>query len=264
MFLDSGWMDEVTRNYLLGEMDDKVYGQRIESIRRFERQLTDNGYLVMKFFCHISKKEQKKRIEYLEDNVDTRWRVSDNDRWQNHHYKQCQECYSRYLEDTNFPAAPWYVVDGSSKKWAELQTLELLTEGIEIALQNQSLAVPLLQNVFPLAKCPFCRRSDWINPLQRKNIRKSFPDCKSILGSFITGCTAKEYRWSSFMKAGMQRERAEISKGSREPLIRGGMRSIPLQVRNPMKRQGIICGVSGPGFQRPAILPFLTEAGTAE
>ena len=91
MFLDSGWMDEVTRNYLLGEMDDKVYGQRIESIRRFERQLTDNGYLVMKFFCHISKKEQKKRIEYLEDNVDTRWRVSDNDRWQNHHYKQCQE-----------------------------------------------------------------------------------------------------------------------------------------------------------------------------
>lgn len=154
MFLDSGWMDEVTRNYLLGEMDDKVYGQRIESIRRFERQLTDNGYLVMKFFCHISKKEQKKRIEYLEDDVDTRWRVSDNDRWQNHHYKQCQECYSRYLEDTNFPAAPWYVVDGSSKKWAELQTLELLTEGIEIALQNKSLAVPLLQNVFPLAKMP--------------------------------------------------------------------------------------------------------------
>ena len=54
MFLDSGWMDEVTRNRVHGEMDQKTYEQRIDSIRRFERQLTDNGYLVMKFFCHIS------------------------------------------------------------------------------------------------------------------------------------------------------------------------------------------------------------------
>ena len=50
MLLDSGWMDEVTRKCLHGEMDKKTYEQRIGSIRRFERQLTDNGYLVMKFF----------------------------------------------------------------------------------------------------------------------------------------------------------------------------------------------------------------------
>ncbi|MDE6974307.1 MAG: phosphate--AMP phosphotransferase, partial [Lachnospiraceae bacterium] len=57
-------------------------------------------------------------------------------------------------EDTHAPSAPWYVIDAKSKKWAELQALDILTQGIEIALQNQSLAVPLLQNVFPLVKMP--------------------------------------------------------------------------------------------------------------
>lgn len=154
MFLDSGWMDEVVRTRVHGEMDQKTYEQRIESIRRFERQLTDNGYLVMKFFCHISEKEQKKRIEGLLDDIDTRWRVSENDKWQNKHYEKCLGVFDRYLEDTNTPSAPWYIIDARSRKWAALQALETLTQGIEIALQNQSLAVPLLQNVFPLVKMP--------------------------------------------------------------------------------------------------------------
>ena len=74
--------------------------------------------------------------------------------WQNKHYEKCGLVFDRYLEDTHAPSAPWYVIDAKSKKWAELQALDILTQGIEIALQNQSLAVPLLQNVFPLVKMP--------------------------------------------------------------------------------------------------------------
>ena len=58
--MDSGWMDEVTGLRLHGKLGRREYEMRIDSIRRFERQLTDNGYLVMKFFFHISEKEQKK------------------------------------------------------------------------------------------------------------------------------------------------------------------------------------------------------------
>ena len=154
MFLDSGWMDEITGSVLQGEMDQKTYEQRIGSIRRFERQLTDNGYLLLKFFCHISEKEQKKRILALEEDIDTRWRVGKDDKWQNKNYDKCVEVFGRYMEDTNAPSAPWYVIDAKSAKWAELQALETLTQGIDVALQNQSLAVPLLQNVFPLEKMP--------------------------------------------------------------------------------------------------------------
>lgn len=154
VFLDSGWMDEVTGLRLRGKLKSKEYEMRLDSIRRFERQLTDNGYLVMKFFFHISKKEQKKRIENLLEDIDTAWRVNENDRWQNKHYEKCMEVFDHYLEMTNAPSAPWYIVNAESRKWAELQVLETLTEGIEIALQNKALAVPLLQNVFPLVQMP--------------------------------------------------------------------------------------------------------------
>ena len=63
MFLDTGWMDEITRQRLNGEMDDKVYEQRLESVRNFERQLTDNGYVVLKNLRHdnIVRKEDGKQ-----------------------------------------------------------------------------------------------------------------------------------------------------------------------------------------------------------
>ena len=64
-FLDSGWADEVVSAKLQGKLNDEEYSNKIDSIKRFERQLTDNGYLVMKFFFHISHKEQKERIEEL-------------------------------------------------------------------------------------------------------------------------------------------------------------------------------------------------------
>lgn len=60
-FLVGSWMKEVTRDFVQGELDEKEYNNRLASIKCFERQLTDNGYLVLKFFFHIDEKEQKKR-----------------------------------------------------------------------------------------------------------------------------------------------------------------------------------------------------------
>lgn len=152
MFLDSGWMDEITQECLNGTLEEKEYKKKIESVKRFERQLTDNGYLVMKFFFQISQKEQKKRIDALKEDKNTKWRVSGKDDWQNKHYEKCMNVFDRYLNDTNAPADPWYLIDAKNKKWAELQVLETLVSGIDTALKNSNLAVPLLQNVFPIEK----------------------------------------------------------------------------------------------------------------
>ena len=153
-FYNTGWMDEVTRGMLDGTISSSLYEKKIDSIRRFERQLTDNGYLVLKFFAHISEEEQKRRLDLLKSDIDTKWRVSGYDLWQNAHYKQCAKVFEKYLENTDTPSAPWYIIDAGSEKWALLQVLERLNEGIEIAIQNHSLAVPLLQNTFSLVKMP--------------------------------------------------------------------------------------------------------------
>ncbi|MBQ9061640.1 MAG: polyphosphate:AMP phosphotransferase [Eubacterium sp.] len=150
-FFDTCWMGGVTRGVLNGEIDyGAPYQEKIREINLTERQLTDNGYLVMKFFFHIGRKEQKRRLEELLADKNTRWRVNDDDLWENANYKLCREVYDQYLEDTNRSNAPWYIIDAKDKRWAELQVLQFLNQGIDTALKNSALAVPILQNTFPL------------------------------------------------------------------------------------------------------------------
>ncbi|MBQ9274465.1 MAG: polyphosphate:AMP phosphotransferase [Succinivibrio sp.] len=153
-FFDSSWMDDVTRSYLKGETGKEEYQRQIASIKRFERQLSDNGYLVVKFFFHIDQKEQKHRLHELSADKHASWRVGQWDLWQNEHYDECLKVYDRYLENTNQFVVPWYIVDSDNRKAAELQVTEILVKNISIALQNTQRAVPILQNTFPLASMP--------------------------------------------------------------------------------------------------------------
>ena len=152
MFLEGSWMDEVTGEYLQGKMKEEEYQRKLRSIRQFERQLTDNGYIVLKFFFHIEEKEQRKRMKHLLEEKQTRWRVSDEDLWQNHHYDRCLEVYSSYLRETNQSQAPWYIIDAENKKWAECSILDIMINRINVELSNHARAVPILQNMFPLRK----------------------------------------------------------------------------------------------------------------
>ncbi len=153
-FYDGGWIEQTATEFLRGQLYEQDYAARLESIQRFERQLTDNGYLVMKFFLHIDREEQERRLDTLRADKDTAWRATDFDLWQNTHYKKCRKVFDHALAMTNTPAAPWYILDASDPKWTELQALETLVQGIHVALQNQAKSVPLLPNTFPLVTMP--------------------------------------------------------------------------------------------------------------
>ena len=156
-FYDTYWMNDVINGLMDKTLSEKQYADRIRSINTTERSLTDNGYLVMKFFFQIDKKEQKKRLDALLDDRNTKWRVTSEDLYENKHYSRFEKAYDRYLADTNRSAAPWYVIDTDNAKWAELQVLRFLNQGIDTALKNHSLAVPILQNTFPLSPVPLLK-----------------------------------------------------------------------------------------------------------
>ena len=153
-FFDTYWLEEVANGVMSGEMSEEEYKQKIHSINTTERSLHDNGYLILKFFFQIGRKEQKKRLEALAADKNTRWRVNGEDRKENRNYGKCLEVYDRFLEDTNRSVAPWYIIDAEDTKWAELQVLRFLNQGIDTALKNQALAAPILQNPFPLKQMP--------------------------------------------------------------------------------------------------------------
>ena len=155
-FFDGSWMGEVTSMFLHEEISEKEYKSHLTSIKRFERQLNDNGYLVVKLFFHIDEKTQKKRLAELEKNESTSWRVSKRDKWQNKHYEKCFDVFDEYIEATNQFVAPWYFIDAVNKKWSELQMTEILIDSIDTALANAEThqKAPMLQNTFPMKKMP--------------------------------------------------------------------------------------------------------------
>lgn len=180
-FFDGGWMDDVTRTYLHGHIDAAQYREKIQSVRRFERQLTDNGYLVMKFFFHISQKEQKRRIRGLLESESTSWRVGKEDLWQNNHYERCLDVYDKYLFDTNQSGNPWYLVDAKNKRWSELQVTEMLVQGIEVALANGQFAAPLLQNTFPLKQTSKLSEVELSSQMAIEDYRLELKNCQKRL-----------------------------------------------------------------------------------
>lgn len=154
VFFDRCWMEEVVSQQMSGALNDAEYRRRMRSITTTERSLTDNGYLVMKFFLHIGKKTQRERLDALLADEQNRWRVDDDDLRENDNYDDYLDAYGRYLTNTNSPSAPWYIVEATNRKWTELQVLQFLNQGIETALANSAYARPILQNVFPLMRMP--------------------------------------------------------------------------------------------------------------
>jgi len=180
-FLEGGWMDEIVESRVHGDLSDRRYRDKVESIKRFERTLADNGYLVLKFFVHIDQDLQKDRLEELADNKNTKWRVSSEDLWQNKHYEKYLETYDAYMNDTNLSCAPWYIIDGKHKKWAELQMLEVLTCGIDTALMNRNTVAPVLQNIFPLDPIPKLCDIPLDQKMSEEEYRKELEKCQKRL-----------------------------------------------------------------------------------
>ena len=94
------------KEYLGGDISDGEYVRRIKSTEVLERQLTNDGYLIVKLFLHISQKTQRERLRSLEGDRDTSWRVSRNDWRQNKNYQKTLNAFDDYLEKTNFAWAP--------------------------------------------------------------------------------------------------------------------------------------------------------------
>ncbi|MDO9598241.1 MAG: polyphosphate:AMP phosphotransferase [Azoarcus sp.] len=118
--LFNNWYTEPIRERVERSSKKADLDQRLDEIRRFEEMLTREGVLLVKFWFHLSKDGQKKRLKDLEKDPKTRWRVTERD-W--HFY----ELYDRYrdvaghaLRLTSTGDCPWTIVDGSDERFRAL------------------------------------------------------------------------------------------------------------------------------------------------
>jgi PPK2 family polyphosphate:nucleotide phosphotransferase len=108
-----------------------VWKRRFREINNFERYLTDNGVVILKFFLYVSKAEQKRRFLARIDEEDKNWKLSPNDAKERAHWDDYMRAYEDVFTNTSTEAAPWYIVPADHKWFTRLAVANIVGQRLE-------------------------------------------------------------------------------------------------------------------------------------
>jgi PPK2 family polyphosphate:nucleotide phosphotransferase len=108
-----------------------IWKQRFQSIAAFEEHLARNGTVVVKFFLHVSRREQKKRFLERLEMPDKNWKFSEADAVERGFWKDYMEAYEEAIAATAAPWAPWYVVPADNKWFTRLVVSGAIIDAME-------------------------------------------------------------------------------------------------------------------------------------
>lgn len=101
-------------------VDKQFWKKRYKQIRRFEKNLADNGTVILKFFLHVSRKEQKKRFLERIDDPSKNWKFSLSDLKERAFWKDYQKVYEEAISETSTRYAPWFIIPADDKWYSRL------------------------------------------------------------------------------------------------------------------------------------------------
>jgi PPK2 family polyphosphate:nucleotide phosphotransferase len=112
-------------------IDKKFWEKRFKQINRFEKNLVQNGTIVLKFFLNLSKKEQKKRLLERIDDPSKNWKFDLNDLRERSHWDEYQKAYTEAISATSTEHAPWYIIPADDKWYSRLAIASLIYKNLE-------------------------------------------------------------------------------------------------------------------------------------
>jgi PPK2 family polyphosphate:nucleotide phosphotransferase len=118
----------------------KIWDERFEDIRAFERYLYRNGIVVVKFFLNVSKGEQKRRFLARADLAEKNWKFSSSDMAERAYWDDYQNAYEDMIRNTATPESPWYVVPADNKWFSRV----VVAAAVIDTLSNLKLAYPVV------------------------------------------------------------------------------------------------------------------------
>lgn len=121
-----------------GLIPDKLVQQRFNQIKEFEEMLSESGTVILKFFLHISKDEQKKRLEERINNPEKRWKFSESDIEERKFWENYIEAFQAMLAATSTGRAPWHIVPANRKWYRNL----VIAHQVVQALKGMKLKIP--------------------------------------------------------------------------------------------------------------------------
>ena len=138
---DRSWYGRVLVERIDKLVKKNVWSKAYQEIVAFERQLVDDGVVIIKFFLHINKKVQKKRYKKLIRNPATAWKITDED-WKHHdQYNDYQEAIEEMLVKTSTGFAPWTIVEAHDRRFAIVKIYKTFIDALEMKIQEINTAV---------------------------------------------------------------------------------------------------------------------------
>ena len=114
-----------------GWVSDKVVKQRFDQIKEFEELLYESGTTILKFFLHISKVEQKERLEERIRDPEKRWKFNEGDLEERKLWKNYMDAFEDMMAATSTHHAPWYIVPANRKWYRNFVVADLVVEALE-------------------------------------------------------------------------------------------------------------------------------------
>jgi PPK2 family polyphosphate:nucleotide phosphotransferase len=113
------------------DLDSIFWENRYESIRNFEKHLSQNGTTIVKIFLNVSKEEQKKRLLDRIDEQEKNWKFSSADLPERALFGQYMEAYETAINETSKDHAPWYVLPADNKWFARVAAIQIIIDTLE-------------------------------------------------------------------------------------------------------------------------------------
>lgn len=113
------------------KINKPFWEKRYEDINNFEKHLSRNGTLVLKFFLHVSKEEQRQRFLERLTNTEKHWKFSEADLAEREHWDEYQTAFEEALTATSTKRAPWHVIPADRKYVARALVADIVTTAIQ-------------------------------------------------------------------------------------------------------------------------------------
>jgi len=175
-FFVGSWYTSPIVERAFGDLGDSEFDEAMDRVVAFERMLSNERVLVLKFWLHLSKAEQRKRLRELEGDPKTRWRVTKQDWKFSKRYEEFREISETALRKTDTAEAPWHIVEATDKRYRNLAVARTILEKLEEVLERAKEKPPKIEPDVPkLEKPNIISRLDFRKRVDEKEYDEKLP-----------------------------------------------------------------------------------------
>jgi len=138
---DQSWYGRVLGERVEKLTPKKKWRRAYGDIVAFERQVADDGHVIVKFWLHISKREQKRRFRKIEKDPLNWWRVTPEDWMRHKKHGRYLRAVENMLERTETEHGPWTLVEATDRRWARIKIFKSIIHAMEEALNERGVEV---------------------------------------------------------------------------------------------------------------------------